>query len=181
MQNPELCLLAEGLILSASDVLRQLRSLTDRFATESISTPAELCHLREAVSAHRKLLETYYEAEAVPLTTLKQGRALQGFYSELLLSERLLQQLNETVQAIHGGFHVGPGPEIHRSSEDDPSAVKEVPSTTLKARWSFHRDQVGKLHKEIRDVCSRCLGEMLLMNAYVIILLWDLRWACSTR
>lgn len=164
MQESDLGLLAEGLILSASEVLQQLHGLTDLFAAFH-STPAELCHLRDAVLAHRELLENFCAHEDISLKTLKQKRAAQGFHSELLLTGRLVEQLNEIVQLIHGGHTLGPGKS--RIDEDRSSRVKELPSVVLKTRWSSHRTQLRKLQKDLRDNCSRCLGEMLLMNVYV--------------
>lgn len=164
MQSSELHLLAESLILSASGVLQQLQGLVDLFTAFS-STPAELCHLRDAVLALRELFETFCGADISSLRTVKQRRAAQGLRGELLLAGKLFDQLKQVIQVLHRGQHIGP--RESQIGDDGLIGVKELPSSALKARWSSHRTQLGKLHKDLRDNCSRCLGEMLLMNVSV--------------
>lgn len=156
MQGSQLRLLAKGLILSASGVLQQLHGLADLFTTTFSPVPPELCHLREAVLALRELLETFCVAQELSLQTVKQERAALGFHNELLLAGKLFTQLNEVLQAVHKEQTLG---QRELLSDEDSS------HTILKARWPLFRAQAIPLYKELRDNCSRCLGEMLLMNA----------------
>lgn len=161
MQGSQLRLLAKDLVLSASGVLQQLHGLADLFISTSNPVPVELCHVREAILALRELLQSFCVAQEVPLQSLKQERAALGFQNELLLAGKFFTQLDELLQTIHKGQAVG---QRKLQSDDDAS------HTDLKARWSPHRAQAVQLYKELRDHCSRCLGELLLMNASVEIL-----------
>lgn len=158
MQGSQLRLLAKDLILSASGVLQQLHVLADLFITTSGPVPAELCHLRDAILAFRELLETFSVAQDSSLQTVKQERATVGFHNELILAGKLFTQLNEVLQAVQKEQILG---QREFPSDEDASASR----TILKARWSLYRAQAVKLYKALRDNCSRCLGEMLLMNA----------------
>lgn len=159
MQGSQLRLLAKDLILSASGVLQQLHGLAHLFTitTTANPVPAELCHLREAILALRELLETFCGAQELSLQTVKQERAALGFHNELLLAGKLFTQLSEVLQAAHQEQTLSQRESL---SDEDASASR----TILKAKWPLFRAQAIPLYKELRDNCSRCLGEMLLMN-----------------
>lgn len=158
MQGSQLRLLAKDLISSASGVLQQLHGLADLFISTSHPVPVELCHVREAILALRELLQSFCVAQEIPFQSLKQERAALEFHNELLLAGELFTQLDELLKTIHKGQPVHQG---ELQSDDDSS------HTDLKARWSLRRAQTVRLYKELRDHCSRCLGELLLMNASV--------------
>lgn len=158
MQGSQSRLLAKDLILSASEVLQQLHHLADLFIKTSSPIPAELCHLRDAILAFRELLETFSAAQESSLQTVKQERAALGFHNELILAGKIFAQLNEVLQTVHQEQTLD---QRELRSDEDASASR----TILKARWPLFRDQAIPLYKELRDNRSRCLGEMLLMNA----------------
>lgn len=164
MPSSNLRLLAEGLILSASEVLQRIQGLVD-ILTAFTSTPSELYHIRDAVLTLRELLEAFYGANDISLVTLKHKRAAQGLRGEFSMIGSLFDQLHEIIHNVQEGH--SSLPRKSRINEDGAFDGKEIPSKTMKTRWSSHRSELGKLLKDLRDSCSRCLGEMLLMNVYV--------------